>query len=38
VGRAFTEPLGFERPLAVHGQVILDCPDRTLVRGDDRRR
>jgi hypothetical protein len=35
LGREFTEPVALARPLAVHGQVILDCPDRTLVRGDD---
>lgn len=35
LGRDFTEPLTFAQPLAVHGQVILDCPERTLVRGDD---
>ncbi len=35
LGRGFTRPLRLETPVAVHGQVILDCPDRTLVRGDD---
>jgi hypothetical protein len=38
LGRRLTETVGLGRPLVVHGQVILDCPDRTLVRGDDVRR
>lgn len=35
LGREFRSEVEFAHPLAVHGQVILDCPDRTLVRGDD---
>ncbi|PVG83651.1 hypothetical protein DDE18_04815 [Nocardioides gansuensis] len=35
LGRDFTRSVPLAFPLAVHGQVILDCPDRTLVRGDD---
>lgn len=35
LGRPFRELAGFDHPLAVHSQVILRCPDRTLVRGDD---
>lgn len=38
LGRGLTETVTLARPLAVHGQVILGCPDRTLVRGDDVRR
>lgn len=38
LGRDFTETVAFARPITVHGQVILDCPERTLVRGDDVRR
>ncbi len=34
-GRDFDRFVTFDEPLAVHGQVIMDCPDRTLVRGDD---
>lgn len=37
LGRSFEETVALSHPLAVHAQVILDCPDRTLVRGDDRR-
>lgn len=37
LGRGFTEEVTLSRPVVVHGQVIVNCPDRTLVRGDDRR-
>ncbi|WP_121255826.1 hypothetical protein [Nocardioides ferulae] len=37
LGRSFTETVSFAEPLTSHAQVILDCPERTLVRGDDRR-
>lgn len=37
LGREFTVDVPLAEQLVVHGQVILDCPDRTLVRGDDRR-
>lgn len=35
LGRGFTRTVDVEAPLTVHGQVIVNCPDRTLVRGDD---
>lgn len=35
LGRGFEEDVALAFPLALHGQVIGDCPDRTLVRGDD---
>lgn len=35
LGRGFDRELTLELPIAVHGQVINNCPDRTLVRGDD---
>jgi hypothetical protein len=35
LGRDFRKLARFDHPLAVHSQVILRCPDRTLVRGDD---
>lgn len=35
LGRPFREIARFDHPLAVHSQVILRCPDRTLIRGDD---
>lgn len=35
LGRSFHEVATFDHPFAVHSQVILDCPDRTLARGDD---
>jgi hypothetical protein len=35
LGREFERELSFAVPLAVHGQVINTCPDRTLTRGDD---
>lgn len=37
LGRSFTRTVSFAEPLTSHAQVILDCPERTLVRGDDRR-
>lgn len=37
VGRAWSQQLRLEEPLIVHSQVINNCPDRTLVRGDDTR-
>ncbi len=33
--RGFDRELALELPIALHGQVIRNCPDRTLVRGDD---
>lgn len=35
LGRGFDREIELAYPLAVHGQVIGTCPDRTLVRGDD---
>jgi len=35
LGRGFSDDVPLAEALVVHGQVILDCPDRTLVRGDD---
>lgn len=35
LGRGFEHRIALNPPLALHGQVILNCPDRTLVRGDD---
>lgn len=35
LGRPYREVAGFDHPVAVHSQVILRCPDRTLIRGDD---
>ena len=35
LGRGFNRELELEYPIALHGQVIRNCPDRTLVRGDD---
>ncbi len=37
LGRQVTRTVDLAVPLVVHSQVILNCPDRTLVRGDDRR-
>lgn len=37
LGRDLTTEVPLAEQLVVHGQVILDCPDRTLVRGDDLR-
>lgn len=33
--RRFDDVVSLAYPLALHGQVIGNCPDRTLVRGDD---
>lgn len=38
LGRETSVLVDLEVPLVVHSQVILDCPERTLVRGDDVRR
>jgi hypothetical protein len=35
LGRGFDREVSLSYPLALHGQVINNCPDRTLVRGDD---
>jgi hypothetical protein len=35
LGRHFDDEVTLASPLALHGQVIGTCPDRTLVRGDD---
>lgn len=35
LGRDFAREIAFTSPLALHGQVINNCPDRTLTRGDD---
>lgn len=35
LGRDFRTELALAFPLALHGQVIGDCPDRTLARGDE---
>lgn len=35
LGREFEREVALAYPLALHGQVINTCPDRTLVRGDD---
>lgn len=37
LGREVTRTVDLATPLMVHSQVILNCPERTLVRGDDRR-
>lgn len=37
LGREVTRTVELAVPLVVHSQVILDCPERTFVRGDDRR-
>jgi hypothetical protein len=37
LGRDFDDEVTLAYPIALHGQVILTCPDRTLVRGDDTR-
>lgn len=37
LGREVTRTVDLAVPLVVHSQVILDCPERTFVRGDDRR-
>ncbi|WP_435770248.1 hypothetical protein [Nocardioides sp. SYSU DS0651] len=38
LGRGFDSAVRLAHPLALHGQVINNCPDRTLTRGDDVRR
>ena len=38
LGRGFESEVELAFPVAVHGQVINNCPDRTLTRGDDVRR
>jgi hypothetical protein len=35
LGRGFTSEVALGYPLALHGQVINNCPDRTLTRGDE---
>jgi len=35
LGRGFDDEVTLAYPLALHAQVITNCPDRTLVRGDD---
>lgn len=35
LGRGFDTEVTLAYPLALHGQVINHCPDRTLTRGDD---
>lgn len=35
LGRGFDREVALSSPLALHGQIINDCPDRTLTRGDD---
>lgn len=37
LGREVTRTVDLAVPLVVHSQVILNCPERTFVRGDDRR-
>lgn len=37
LGRQVERTAALLVPLVVHSQVILDCPERTYVRGDDRR-
>ena len=37
LGRDVSRTVELAVPLVVHSQVILDCPERTFVRGDDRR-
>ena len=37
LGRDVVSTLDLAVPLVVHSQVILHCPERTYVRGDDRR-
>lgn len=34
-GRGFEREVTLTYPIALHGQVINNCPDRTLTRGDD---
>lgn len=33
--RGFESEIGLAFPIALHGQVINNCPDRTLTRGDE---
>jgi hypothetical protein len=35
LGREFEREVALTSPLALHGQIINNCPDRTLTRGDD---
>lgn len=35
LGRGLATDLTLDFPIVLHGQVILDCPDRTLRRDDD---
>ncbi|RHW27447.1 hypothetical protein D0Z08_09900 [Nocardioides immobilis] len=35
LGRGFDTEVALAYPLALHGQIINTCPDRTLTRGDD---
>jgi hypothetical protein len=37
LGRSFEADLPLSFDLALHGQIINNCPDRTLTRGDDAR-
>jgi hypothetical protein len=37
LGMTLTRRVEFDRPLAVRSPMIVDCPERTLVRGDDTR-
>ena len=37
LGREVTRTIDLTVPMVVHSQVIMNCPDRTLIRGDDRR-
>lgn len=37
IGRDWHQDVALAQPVAVHSQVIGNCPDRTLVRGDDTR-
>ena len=37
LGRDVTRTVDLAVPLMVHSQVIINCPERTFVRGDDRR-
>jgi hypothetical protein len=37
LGRRLERTVDLRVPLMVHSQVILNCPERTYVRGDDRR-
>lgn len=37
LGRGFSSTVNLAYPIALHGQIINTCPDRTLTRGDDAR-